>query len=61
MYDSVACKLQVACTGGSKAVLGQKIPDGKWEAIPLSVDQTGSNHEEVAKINTEYPDEENIR
>lgn len=41
--------------------MGQKIPDGKWEAIPLSVDQTGSNHEEVAKINTEYPDEENIR
>ncbi|KAB8269545.1 phosphatase 2C-like domain-containing protein [Aspergillus minisclerotigenes] len=60
MYDSVTGSLHVACTGDSRAVLGQQKPDGTWEAIPLSVDQTGSNEDEVARINQEHPGEENI-
>ncbi len=35
VYDSVTSTLHVACTGDSRAVLGQKMPDGKWETIPL--------------------------
>lgn len=60
VYDSVTSTLHMACTGDSRAVLGQKQPDGKWEAIPLSVDQTGSNKEEVARLNKEHPGEEDI-
>ncbi|KAI9925918.1 hypothetical protein ASPWEDRAFT_114266 [Aspergillus wentii DTO 134E9] len=60
MYDSASSKLHVACTGDSRAVLGQKGPDGKWEAIPLSVDQTGSNQDEIARIDKEHPGEEGI-
>ncbi|OIW34260.1 protein serine/threonine phosphatase 2C [Coniochaeta ligniaria NRRL 30616] len=60
VYDPVTSTLHVACTGDSRAVLGQKRPDGTWEAIPLSVDQNGSNKEEVARINREHPGEEGI-
>lgn len=49
VYDPVTSNLHVACTGDSRAVLGRKIK-GKWEAIPLSVDQTGDNQEEVARL-----------
>ncbi len=60
MYDPVTGKLHVACTGDSRAVLGQKSADGKWEAIPLSVDQTGDNKEEIARLKKEHPGEEDI-
>ncbi|KAJ5494056.1 hypothetical protein N7463_010143 [Penicillium fimorum] len=60
LYDPTTSTLHVACTGDSRAVLGQKGPDGKWEAIPLSVDQTGSNEEETTRISKEHPGEENI-
>jgi pyruvate dehydrogenase phosphatase len=40
--------------------LGQRGPDEKWVAIPLSIDQTGRNEEEVARINKAHPGEENI-
>lgn len=60
LYDPAASELHVACTGDSRAVLGQKRPDDKWEAIPLSVDQTGHDKEEVARLNKEHPGEENI-
>jgi len=60
LYDPATSTLHVACTGDSRAVLGQKGPDGKWEAIPLSVDQTGDNPEEVARLNKEHPSEEGI-
>ncbi|KAJ5626772.1 protein serine/threonine phosphatase 2C [Penicillium herquei] len=58
MYDSATSTLHVACTGDSRAVLGQKGPDGKWEAIPLSVDQTGKNEDEIARLYREHPDED---
>lgn len=60
MYDPTTSTLQVACTGDSRAVLGQEGPEGKWEAIPLSVDQTGNNPEEEARISKEHPGEEGI-
>ncbi|KAI4847669.1 putative pyruvate dehydrogenase [Aureobasidium sp. EXF-8845] len=60
LYDPVRRGLHVACTGDSRAVLGQRNADGTWEAIPLSVDQTGSNPDEVARINQEHPGEEDI-
>ncbi|KAJ5382676.1 hypothetical protein N7517_000587 [Penicillium concentricum] len=60
LYDPITSTLHVACTGDSRAVLGQKGSDGKWEAIPLSVDQTGSNEEETTRISKEHPGEENI-
>jgi pyruvate dehydrogenase phosphatase len=60
LYDPIRRGLHVACTGDSRAVLGQKNADGTWEAIPLSVDQTGSNPDEIARINQEHPGEEDI-
>ncbi|KAJ5042921.1 uncharacterized protein L3040_004312 [Drepanopeziza brunnea f. sp. 'multigermtubi'] len=60
MYDPAASTLQVACTGDSRAVLGREDSDGKWRAIPLSVDQTANNPEEVARISKEHPGEEGI-
>jgi pyruvate dehydrogenase phosphatase len=60
LYDPITSNLHAACTGDSRAVLGQKNADGTWEAIPLSVDQTGSNADEIARINQEHPGEEDI-
>lgn len=60
LYDPVTSTLHVACTGDSRAVLGQRGPGGKWEAIPLSVDQTGRNNEEIARICKEHPGEGDI-
>lgn len=60
LYDPDTSTLHVACTGDSRAVLGQRRPDGTWEAIPLSVDQTGSNTEEIARLQKEHPGESNI-
>lgn len=60
IYDPTTLKLHVACTGDSRAVLGQKNAEGKWEAIPLSVDQTGDNQEEIARLKKEHPGEEEI-
>ncbi|KAG9601629.1 protein serine/threonine phosphatase 2C, partial [Aureobasidium melanogenum] len=60
LYDPVTSNLHVACTGDSRAVLGRKNLDGRWEATPLSIDQTGSNADEIARIHQEHPGEEDI-
>ncbi|OQD77926.1 hypothetical protein PENDEC_c002G01517 [Penicillium decumbens] len=60
LFDSPTSTLHVACTGDSRAVLGQQGPDGKWEVIPLSVDQTGYNEEEIARLRAEHPDEKDM-
>ncbi|KAK4102934.1 protein serine/threonine phosphatase 2C [Parathielavia hyrcaniae] len=60
IYDPVSSVLHVACTGVLRAVLGRKRPDGTWEAIALSVDQTGRNADEVARLSREHPGEGNI-
>lgn len=57
LYDPATRNLHVACTGDSRAVLAQQLPDGSWETIPLSIDQTGSNDEETARICKEHPGE----
>lgn len=60
LYDPQSQSLHVACTGDSRAVLGRRTPDGTWEALPLSVDQTGSNEEEIKRLKREHPGEEDI-
>ncbi|KAI0156000.1 phosphatase 2C-domain-containing protein, partial [Pestalotiopsis sp. NC0098] len=60
LFDPKTWKLRVACVGDSRAVLGQRNDAGEWEATALSVDQTGSNEEETARINAEHPGEDNI-
>lgn len=60
-YDSTSKLLRVACTGDSRAVLGRKSASGKWTATPLSVDQTGSNPDEVIRLRKEHPNEEPVR
>lgn len=57
-YDSNSKLLRVACTGDSRAVLGRRGASGKWVATPLSVDQTGSNPDEAARIRKMHPGEE---
>ncbi|CAK7197710.1 [Pyruvate dehydrogenase [acetyl-transferring]]-phosphatase 1, mitochondrial [Sporothrix eucalyptigena] len=59
-YDSKSKLLRVACTGDSRAVLGRRSASGKWTATPLSVDQTGSNPEEVARMRSLHPGEEHV-
>jgi len=59
-YDSRTQELRVACTGDSRAVLGRRGPNGKWTATPLSVDQTGSNESEAARLRREHPGEPNV-
>ncbi|KAF7588082.1 hypothetical protein BBP40_006181 [Aspergillus hancockii] len=39
---------------------GKKRPDGKWEAVPLSVEQTGSN-EEIARVYKVRPGKEIVK
>lgn len=58
LFDPSTRKLHVACTGDSRAVLGRQAPDGKWETIPLSVDQGGGNPDEIKRIAAEHPDED---
>ncbi|CAI6339775.1 unnamed protein product [Periconia digitata] len=60
-FDPEQSKLHVACTGDSRAVLGRwDDVEGKYIAQPLSVDQTGFNPSEVARITSEHPDEPSI-
>ncbi|ESZ97471.1 pyruvate dehydrogenase [Sclerotinia borealis F-4128] len=58
LYDPTTRRLHVACTGDSRAVLGQLDADGSWKAVPLSIDQTGKNGEEIARLRREHPGEE---
>ncbi|AEO71535.1 uncharacterized protein THITE_2124045 [Thermothielavioides terrestris NRRL 8126] len=59
-YDSRSKLLRVACTGDSRAVLGRRSESGKWTATPLSVDQTGSNPDEAARLRKLHPNEPNV-
>ncbi len=54
-YDSRSKLLRVACTGDSRAVLGRRSESGKWTATPLSVDQTGGNPDEAARMRKLHP------
>jgi pyruvate dehydrogenase phosphatase len=59
-YDSRTKLLRVACTGDSRAVLGRRSDSGKWTATALSIDQTGSNPDEVARMRKLHPGEEYV-
>lgn len=59
-YDSNTKLLRVACTGDSRAVLGRRGESGKWVATPLSVDQTGGNPDEEARLRKAHPGEDNV-
>jgi len=69
VVDNETDDLYVACTGDSRAVLGRKVKnsncknnectdkDYAYEAIPLSIDQTLRNDEEVKRMRKEHPNE----
>ncbi|PBP24986.1 pyruvate dehydrogenase phosphatase [Diplocarpon rosae] len=59
-YDSRTKLLRVACTGDSRAILGRRGDSGKWVATPLSIDQTGSNPDEEARMRKQHPGEPNV-
>lgn len=67
-YNATKGDLLVACTGDSRAVLGrrqEKPSDGsspnpareRYIAVPMSVDQSGSNADEIARLDAAHPDE----
>ena len=58
-YDTNSKLLKVAVTGDSRALLGS-FKDNHWTVRQLSIDQTGSNPTEVARIISEHPDEPNV-
>lgn len=57
LYDVRTRALRVACVGNSRAVLGRRTWSGRYKAIPLSVDQTGHNEDEVTRLRAEHPNE----
>ena len=57
IYDRESQLLRVACVGDSRAVLGRRTSSGEWQATALSVDQTGYNSEEAARLRREHPNE----
>jgi pyruvate dehydrogenase phosphatase len=60
-FDPQNDTLRVACTGDSRAVLGRWDDSTQsYTAIPLSVDQTGFNEAEVARLAAAHPDEPDI-
>lgn len=58
LYNPSTRTLYTACTGDSRALLGQQNPDGTWFETALSTDQDGKNEAEMARIREEHPDEE---
>ncbi|KAI5957090.1 PTC5 [Candida jiufengensis] len=58
-YDTNSKMLKVAVTGDSRAILGS-FKDNQWTAKQLSIDQTGANPTEVARIISEHPDEPKV-
>lgn len=61
-YDSASKQLRVAVTGDSRAILGRRSASdaSKWIALPLSVDQTGGNEAEAARLRAEHPGEKDV-
>lgn len=60
-YDTHSKSLKVAVTGDSRALLGSlNEENNQWTVEALSIDQTGSNPTEVAKLLSEHPNEPNV-
>ena len=51
--------ISVATTGDCRVVIGRKV-DNSWQALPLSVDQNAKNVNEVERLKTAHPGEDNI-
>lgn len=61
LYDPIRSILRIANVGDSRAVLGRwNSMSQKYVAVPLSIDQTGFNQDEVDRIAREHPGEEGI-
>ena len=61
MYDPNTRLLRVACTGDSRAVLGRLDPQsGRYTATALSVDQTGFDEAELARVRAAHPGEPDV-
>ena len=60
LFEPATSMLRVACVGDSRAVLGRVSGSGDYSAIPMSIDQTGFNASEVARLATEHPADEKI-
>ncbi|KAH8674041.1 phosphatase 2C-like domain-containing protein [Xylariales sp. PMI_506] len=60
LYNPSASSLHIASTGDCRAVLGRKTADGKWEATFVTIDQTGANPDEIARIQAQFPDEPDL-
>lgn len=58
-YDTALKMLKVAVTGDLRALLGL-FRENRWTVKQLSIDQTGSNPTEVARVISEHPDEPNV-
>ncbi|KAL1637953.1 hypothetical protein SLS56_000510 [Neofusicoccum ribis] len=59
LYDPTNTYLRVACVGDSRAVLGRfDANSSTYTAQPLSVDQTGKNPDEYARLAAQHPGEE---
>ncbi|KAJ2779962.1 hypothetical protein H4R18_003708 [Coemansia javaensis] len=60
VVDTEAREVTVANVGDSRAVLGMRLPDGRWRAVPLSVDQTPRNPLEAERVRAEHPGEPRV-
>lgn len=59
LFDPVRSILRVANVGDSRAVLGRwDAANNKYVAVPMSVDQTGFNQDEVDRLSREHPGED---
>ena len=52
-------RISVASTGDCRVVLGHKLPDNTWAAVPLTVDQNAQHPGEVERLKKAHPGEEN--
>ena len=52
-----SAKVYVASVGDCRAVLGRKLANGTWAALPLSVDQNADNPAEVKRVTDAHPGE----
>ena len=59
LYNSKDMSLKVAVTGDSRALIGGIDENSNWFVKALSIDQTGDNLDEVARIQNEHPGEPN--
>lgn len=48
----------VASTGDCRVVIGKEMSDKSWLAVPLSKDQNAQNEDEVKRLHSEHPGEE---